>query len=106
MLDVVKQEVGDLVQELNATAEELDVYGAPGQATAVRRTADRLRKMLARIEQKLARLSTQQYATQHGVKPDTVRRWVRAGQLQAAKGADGSWSIPYGAVRRKLRKVA
>jgi hypothetical protein len=104
MLDVVKRELEELSARWLAVSSTIELYGGNGEALV--QASRELRGVISKIEGKVSRLSIQQYATQHGVTPDTVRRWVRAGQLPATKGADGSWSIPYGAVRRKLRLSA
>lgn len=106
MLDVVRDEFARQAQTWTDTVGQLEHFRATEQAQTLVNALEDLGRLLERIERRLTRLSVEQYATQHGVTADTVRRWVRTNQLPATKGSDGSWSIPYGAVRRKLRKVA
>lgn len=57
---------------------------------------------LSRLTREAARVSTAQYAELRGVRPQTVRRWIRRGYLEAARTSDG-YSIARTArvVRRK-----
>lgn len=46
-----------------------------------------------------ATLTVDQYARDHHVTPQTVRNWIRRGELAAKKTPNG-WAIPRGAERR------
>ena len=36
-----------------------------------------------------------------GIKPRTIREWIKTGRLKAIKGTDNAWHIPEGEVYRK-----
>lgn len=44
--------------------------------------------------------SVEEYAAEHGVSAQTVRNWIRAGELEARETGRG-FQIPSGATRRK-----
>jgi excisionase family DNA binding protein len=109
MLNIVLDEVTKLSEAWVEKADTLHAHGAEGNAKTVRLMLGELYQMYDRLKARVSRLTVAEYAAMNGVQPDTVRRWIRAGQLPASRAGDGSWSIPYGSVRRKkpvLRRVA
>lgn len=50
------------------------------------------------------RVTPEQYGELHGVRPQSVRRWIRAGELEATRTGNG-WEIPRDAVRTQRLKL-
>ena len=66
--------------------------------------ASELRDRLQEIARDARYLSPEEYARDHRVTPQTVRGWIRTGQLEAVRTGKG-WQVPRLAERR-LRKSA
>ena len=103
------------LQRINEEAEELrQIAGqrllfsqVDPAAAAIRHCAQRLTELARKIEAETAYVSVSQYAALHGVRPATVRRWIRHGELAASPTQGGDYIISSTAVRQKrLRRVA
>ena len=63
--------------------------------------ASRLRGYVAELDQGLAYVSPEEYGAAHGVTPQTVRKWIRDGELEAVMTEGGAYKIRRDARRRK-----
>lgn len=70
-------------------------------------TASELKAEVDRLEADFKHLTPEQYAASKGgdVTAQTVRNWIKNGELEAVKGARG-WLIPASAERRKRKPAA
>lgn len=59
---------------------------------------------LRQYEDPTAMLSVEAYAEMHGVTPQTVRNWIRGGELDA-RNTGRRWEIPRGAERRRRKSA-
>lgn len=61
----------------------------------------------ARIQVSTSRdvVSTGEYAAMNDVTDGTVRKWIKAGELEAHQDSSGDWKIARTAVRKKKRKA-
>lgn len=71
-------------------------------ADAIASCAMDLRTRMAVVERDSAYMTTEQYASQHGVHEASVRRWCMAGELPGAqKDHNDNWRIPRDAKRQR-----
>lgn len=69
--------------------------------------AGELRHQIGLCRDGLGSLSVEDYARDEGVTPQSVRLWIRTGQLSASKDNAGHWHIRRGAKRHvRVRQSA
>lgn len=101
MLKVLQEEIDKLIDVRRKEMMVLMSYGLGQPAEQVQREINALRALHRNVEERLAYLSTADYAALHNVSADTVRRWIRTGQLAATRAQNGDWTIAHDARRRK-----
>lgn len=100
MLDMVLERVRALATEMRTKAtERRQLHPVDAAADTCVFWALRVEALVEELAAGAETLSPEQYAALHGVSPQSVRNWSRAGELAATRGADGHWRIPRGAVR-------
>jgi excisionase family DNA binding protein len=73
-------------------------------ADAMESCAQDLEARVQLVERHTDRVTPEQYGELHGVRPQSVRRWIRAGELEATRTGNG-WEIPRDAVRTQRLKL-
>lgn len=104
MIELVRARLERLEVEWENRAVLLERHGAGMVAATLRQAQQDLSDAVNQLDRETAYLTVEQYAAAHAVAPDTVRRWIRAGQLAATKGATG-YQIQRTAVRRKAPRA-
>lgn len=107
MLETIFTAMRTLAAEMEAEATSRRRL-TPGDAAAEASDywASLLRARVAELEQDAETLTPAQYATLHGVTEQTVRNWIRRGELVADGDAASGYRIARRAERRPALRTA
>lgn len=87
-----------------ATNRRTRTANDPG-ADALESCAKDLELTAKELAEEVATLTPEEFGELHGVTPQTVRNWCRAGHLTGAEHGPGGWKIPLDAKPPMLRKT-
>lgn len=106
MITTVKTKLENRAAKWRAEANDRRTRTAndPG-ADALESCAKDLELTAKELADEVATLTPEGYGELHGVTPQTVRNWCRAGHVAGAEHGPGGWRIPLDAKPPTLRKT-
>jgi len=82
-------------------ARRREISGVDPVADTLTHCASELEELVRELDADLAMISVEDYARAHHVTPQTVRNWIRDGELPAVQTERGHWRIRRDARRKK-----
>ena len=90
MLQALLAEVRALGNDWRADAKRIKQLSPSSEvASTLEGVAEELDRLVLHLESGTKYLTVQGYAEMHGVTPQTVRNWIRTGQLTTVNGTQG-----------------
>lgn len=102
MIDHIFEQLRESVKNLNSYAEKRHAISSTDPvADGIAFAAKEIGEAIAKVEAETETLTTAQYAEMHGVTPQSVCTWIRAGQLEAGGDPIVGYRIPRAAKRQR-----
>lgn len=102
ILDEIFAQLRAVTQAWSQQAENIrKISGVDPVAETLSYCASEMDELLRQIDAGVSLLTVHDYARAHHVTPQTIRTWIRSGELEAVRNASGLWRIRRDARRKR-----